>query len=153
MCNSLAPASVETKSLIVILMGPPGAGKGTHANSLSKELRLPHISTGDLFREYIRKQTPFGQKAKHFIDQGKLVPDDLVLDMLFERIGHSDCKNGYLLDLHFAVEDTVLVERITGRLACKHCNRPHHIKFDPPKKHGHCNDCAGPLYQRDDDRE
>src|SRR3989338_7936260 len=150
MCNSLAPASVETKSLIVILMGPPGAGKGTHANSLSKELRLPHISTGDLFREYIRKQTPFGQKAKHFIDQGKLVPDDLVLDMLFERIGHSDCKNGYLLDgfprtvaqaqafeqrvgdvsellaLHFAVEDTVLVERITGRLACKHCNRPHH---------------------------
>ncbi|MDE3046229.1 MAG: adenylate kinase [Verrucomicrobiota bacterium] len=163
--------------MVVILMGPPGAGKGTHAGPLSHELALPHISTGDLFRENIRNQTPLGLKAKEFIDQGKLVPDDLVLDMLFNRISKDDCKQGYLLDgfprtvaqaqafeqrlgssstllaLHFAVEDEALVERITGRLSCKQCSRPHHLKFDPPKAPGQCDSCGGPLYQRDDDRE
>ena len=171
------PASLEIKALVVVLMGPPGAGKGTHANPLSKELGLPHISTGDLFREHIRNQTPLGQKAKHFIDQGKLVPDGLVLDMLFERIAKKDCQNGYLLDgfprtvaqaeafgqrfgdggqlltLYFAVEDDALVERITGRIACKDCGKPHHLQFDPPKESGRCNGCRGPLYQRDDDKE
>jgi adenylate kinase len=165
----------KTKPLVLILMGPPGAGKGTHAGPLSEKLGLPHISTGDLFRENIRNQTPLGQKAKNFIDQGKLVPDELVLNMLFDRIQRPDCAHGYILDgfprtvaqaealdqrlkssqvlaLNFEIADEHLVERIVGRIACKTCGRPFHLKFDPPKEQGVCDACSGPLYQRDDDK-
>lgn len=162
--------------LVVILMGPPGAGKGTHAGPLSQYLGLPHISTGDLFRENIRNKTPLGLKAKGFIDQGHLVPDELVLDMLFDRVSKDDCKGGYILDgfprtipqakalnkrlgshrviaLNFNLHDAAIIERITGRIACKDCGRPYHKKFDPPKADMICDVCAGMLYQRDDDKE
>jgi adenylate kinase len=164
------------EAMILILMGPPGSGKGTHATPLSRTLSLPHISTGDLFRENIRNQTPLGIEAKKNIDQGKLVPDDLVLDMLFERIARPDCKNGYILDgfprtipqakaldeklkgqkviaLNFHLEDPLIIERVTGRIGCKGCGRPYHLKFDPPRHSGICDGCGSELLQRDDDRE
>ncbi|PIS03233.1 MAG: adenylate kinase [Chlamydiae bacterium CG10_big_fil_rev_8_21_14_0_10_42_34] len=166
----------ENKPLVIILMGPPGSGKGTHAGPLSQELHLPHISTGDLFREHIRGQTPLGVKAKEFIDKGQLVPDELVLDMLFDRVSRADCKGGYILDgfprtiaqakalderiesnkviaLNFNLPDSTIIERITGRIACKECGRPYHKKFDPPKKEMVCDLCNGQIYQRADDCE
>jgi adenylate kinase len=167
----------EDMPLVVILMGPPGAGKGTHAGPLSQYLGLPHISTGDLFRENIRKQTPLGVKAKSFMDKGHLVPDQLVLDMLFERVGKDDCKNGYILDgfprtmpqakaldqslakqhrivaLNFKLADPIIIERVTGRIACRDCGRPFHKKYDPPKQELTCDGCSGILIQRDDDKE
>lgn len=163
--------------MVIILMGPPGAGKGTHAGPLSQYLGLPHISTGDLFRENIRKQTLLGQKAKSYMDKGHLVPDELVLDMLFDRVSREDCKRGYILDgfprtipqaqaldqriqrdsrvvaLNFHLVDPVIVERITGRIACKDCGRPFHKKYDPPQQEMICDGCGGKLYQRDDDKE
>lgn len=167
----------EGKPLIVILMGPPGSGKGTHAGPLSQQVSLPHISTGDLFREHIRQETPLGVQAKNYIDKGNLVPDKLVLDVLFDRVSKEDCKNGYILDgfprtmaqakeldlrlgtenrviaLNFNLPDSVIIERVIGRIACKGCGRPFHKKFDPPKKEMLCDSCGGLLYQRADDRE
>jgi adenylate kinase len=156
-------------------MGPPGAGKGTHAAPLSQHLNIPPISTGDLFRENIRNQTPLGVKAKSFIEKGNLVPDELVLDMLFERVAKPDCKNGYILDgfprtipqaealdlrlqakviaLNFHLADSIIIERITGRIMCRSCGRPYHKKYDIPQKEMLCDECEVPLYQRDDDRE
>lgn len=168
--------SPASKPLVVILLGPPGAGKGTHAAPLSGQLGLPHISTGDLFREHIRNQTPLGKKAKEFIDAGKLVPDELVLDMLFDRISREDCKHGYILDgfprtlaqakaldarlksnqviaINFDVPDSAIVERVTGRMMCKDCGRPYHKTFEPPARAQICDSCGGTLYQRDDDKE
>ena len=163
------------KPLVVILMGPPAAGKGTQAATLSKHLGLPHISTGDLFRDNIRNKTPVGKLAKFYIDQGKLVPDQVVLDMLFERLTLEDCKGGYILDgfprtvdqakalnqylaaghewvvLNLNVDDSILIERITGRLVCKGCSKPYHKKNAPPSRENVCDCCGGMLYQRDDD--
>lgn len=168
----------EEPRLVIILMGPPGAGKGTHAVPLSEHLQIPHISTGDLFRENIRNQTPVGQKAKSYIDQGKLVPDEVVLNMVFARIGQADCKLGYILDgfprtvaqaqaldqrlrmhpcrviaVNLNVPDSLLIERISGRSACKSCGKPYHKTHTPPQNEGVCDSCKGTLYQRDDDRE
>jgi len=160
---------------VVLLLGPPGCGKGTQAAQMSSVLRLPHISTGDLFRDHIRKQTTLGKQAKTFIDAGKLVPDALVLDMLFERISSEDCKLGYLLDgfprtvpqaealqqrlgetpvvvLSFSLPDKVLIERIVGRLICA-CGKTYHRTFDPPQIPGFCNSCKQMLHQRPDDKE
>lgn len=172
--NNLSPSE---KPLVVILIGPPGAGKGTHAGPLSEQLHLPHISTGDLFREHIRNQSPLGKQAKSYMDQGNLVPDALVFDMLFLRIEHPDCAHGYILDgfprtlpqaqtlyakleskaqiiaLNFIIPDSALIQRITGRLMCKQCGRPYHKTFDPPPASNHCQSCEGDLYQRDDDKE
>ncbi len=165
------------KPLVVIFLGPPGAGKGTHAVPLSHELGIPHISTGDLFRGHIRGQSSLGLKVKHYLDQGNFVPDELVLEMLFDRIDQLDCKNGYILDgfprtllqaqvldrriknqsrivaLNFYLPDATIVERLTGRITCKECGYPHHKKYDPPVKEMICNVCGGALFQRDDDRE
>lgn len=174
--TSALSRSVVEKPLVIILMGPPGAGKGTHAKPLGAQLGLPHISTGDLFRENMRQNTPLGQKIKSFMDSGKLVPDELVLDMLFDRIGQVDCNHGYILDgfprtvpqaqaldqrlkscrviaVNLNVPDDLLVERISGRLACKECGKPYHKKYNPPVSNDHCDVCQGVLYQRDDDKE
>ncbi|MES2273622.1 MAG: adenylate kinase [Chlamydiota bacterium] len=162
--------------MVVILLGPPGAGKGTHAGPLSAKLKVPHISTGDLFRENIRNQTPLGKVARNYMDKGNLVPDEIVLNMLFERTCGADCQNGYILDgvprtlaqartlelhlkdhllvaLNFQISDAALIERIGGRIACKTCGRPYHKKYDPPRIETLCDHCGGEIYQRDDDRE
>ncbi len=163
--------------LCIILLGPPGSGKGTHAPALSTHLKIPHISTGDLFRHHISNQTSIGKKAKELIDQGLLVPDAVVLDMLFSRLAQEDCRNGAILDgvprtivqakaleeqlgsshrvvvLLIQINHDLLIERICGRLACKECGKTYHIKYDPPKQKGFCNACNGPLYQRTDDTE
>lgn len=175
--KTFAVEPADTLPLVVLLMGPPGAGKGTHASPLKEQLRLPHISTGDLFRENIRNQTALGVKAKEYMDQGQLVPDELVLDMLFSRVVQDDCKAGYILDgfprtiaqakaldqrlngshrvlvLNFNLPDKTIIERVTGRIACKDCGRPYHKLFDPPQKEMACDSCQGKLYQREDDRE
>jgi len=159
---------------VLILLGPPGAGKGTQAVRLSTALSLPHISTGDLFRENLSKNTALGKKAKGFMDAGQLVPDDLVIDMLFERVAKADCKPGYLLDgfprtvaqavaldarlgatepraINLVVPDAVLIDRLTGRWTCKACGHIHHERSSPPKQKGRCDQCGGELYQRSDD--
>lgn len=165
------------KPLVVILTGPPGSGKGTHASPLSKELQIPHISTGDLFREHIRGKTALGIEAKSYIDMGNLVPDELVVNMLFDRVLKADCKHGYILDgfprtiaqakaldlrlkneaqviaLNFQLDDATIIERITGRIGCGDCGRPYHKKFDPPQNKMICDSCSGTLIQRKDDRE
>jgi adenylate kinase len=160
---------------VVILLGPPGAGKGTQAARLSRELALPHISTGDLFRENRAKGTPLGLKVQEFMDSGRLVPDELVLDMLFDRVSRPDCGEGYLLDgfprtlpqaealerrlgssasvqaINLAVADAALLERMTGRRTCEKCGNIHHVKHAPPKVAGLCDKCGGTLVQRSDD--
>lgn len=160
---------------VLILFGPPGAGKGTQASRLSAALGLPHVSTGDLFREHRAKGTPLGLKAQKFMDAGQLVPDEVVLDMLFDRTSKADCKAGYLLDgfprtvpqaealaarlsktdrvsvLNLQVPDAVLLERITGRRSCKACSNVHHVRTAPPKTAGRCDKCGGELVQRTDD--
>jgi adenylate kinase len=170
-------SSMDHKPLVIILMGPPGAGKGTHASPLSQHLGFPHISTGDLFRNSIKTGTALGVLAKGYIDQGLLVPDELVLGILFQRVDQPDCKNGYILDgfprtiaqalkleehlknlarvvvLNFSLPDSILIERITGRLICKECALPFHKKFAKPKVDLCCDHCGGALYQRDDDKE
>lgn len=162
---------------VVILLGPPGAGKGTQAKRLASELSLPHVATGDLFRENLSQGTPLGERAKAFMNAGKLVPDELVMEMLFDRLSRSDAREGYLLDgvprtvpqaealeAHLAdadadmhqvlldVDDDVLVERATGRRVCRSCGNIHHVKHSPPAVEGRCDVCGGELYQRDDDR-
>lgn len=175
--HSLRPVVEIDQPMAIILLGPPGSGKGTHAPALSAYLKIPHISTGDLFRDNIRNKTPIGQKAQSFIDQGKLVPDDVVLDMLFCRLSHTDCQKGAILDgvprtiaqaeslnqklgkthrflvLLLNIDFNLLIERICGRIACKQCGRPYHKKYDPPKQTNLCDSCGGTLYQRIDDTE
>jgi adenylate kinase len=160
---------------IVILLGPPGSGKGTQAVRLSKAIGLPHISTGDLFRENLSKGTELGKRAKSYIDSGSLVPDALVLDMLFQRVAQPDAVKGYLLDgfprtlpqaealgkkladnahvvvLNLDVQDSVIFKRAEGRLTCKQCGNVYHRELSPPKTADVCDRCGGNLYQRPDD--
>ncbi len=175
--EGVAMSQAPSKPVIVILLGPPGAGKGTHASLLSEHLGLPHISTGDLFRSAVRSESPLGKKVQKFIDQGQLVPDEIVLDMLFQRLKESDCAQGCILDgcprtvaqakildgklkkhnriivLHFHIPDSILIERVIGRLVCKDCKRPYHETLDPPEEAGLCDLCGGELLSRSDDRE
>ncbi|MCK6448107.1 MAG: adenylate kinase [Planctomycetes bacterium] len=160
---------------VLILLGAPGAGKGTQAARLCAARSLAHISTGDLFRENLKKETPLGKRAKGFMDAGQLVPDDLVLEMLFDRVAKPDCQRGYLLDgfprtipqaealekrlgkparvtvLSLVVPEQVLIDRLTGRRTCKACNHIQHMLFSPPKVAGRCDKCGGELVQRSDD--
>ena len=161
---------------IVILMGAPGAGKGTQAKRLSASRGLVHISTGDLFRENLANETELGKKVKGTMESGELVPDELVLDMLFERVSRPDCEGGYLLDgfprtlpqaeafeqrlgadaelivPNLEVRAETIVRRASGRLICKPCGHIQHIEFSPPKVAGRCDECGGELIQRKDDQ-
>jgi adenylate kinase len=163
---------------VLILLGPPGAGKGTQAVSLSAQLGLRHVSTGDLFRDHLARSTELGQKVRGLMDRGELVPDDLVLDMLRDRVGLPDCEAGYLLDgfprtvpqaealelmiegrgaaraLSLEVPDDALVMRLTGRRICRaDGSHIHHATFSAPRQEGVCDTCGGELYQRNDDSE
>lgn len=162
---------------VVILFGPPGAGKGTQALRLAAALSLPHVSTGDILRANREQGTALGGRAQEFMDAGKLVPDDLVLDLLFDRVAKKDCARGYLLDgfprtvaqaeeltrrlpkdaavqvVNLSVSDRSLVERITGRRICRSCKNIYHAKTAPPKVAGRCDKCGGELEQRVDDTE
>ncbi len=162
-------------ALVVVLLGAPGAGKGTQAARLSQARALPHVSTGDLLRDHVKRGTPLGAQAKGFMDKGEYVPDVLVLDMLSERVTAPDCREGYVLDgfprtevqaraleqrlgsqdqmvvVDLEVSDESIIERAAGRLSCKQCGRVYHRKNAPPKASGVCDACGGELYQRSDD--
>ncbi len=166
---------VKERALVIILLGAPGSGKGTQSVEISHSFNLPHISTGDLFRENIKNQTEIGQKVKSYLDKGALVPDELVFDILFARISKADCSKGYILDgfprttlqahkledllsssVHFAifnlvVDDSAVIKRLSGRLVCKKCSRVFHKDSTPPKIEGVCDVCGEELYQRSDD--
>lgn len=174
--NANNKVDMEQKQQVIILLGPPGSGKGTQATRVTKELNIPHISTGDLFRANIKNSTDLGKKAQEYMNAGKLVPDSLVLDMLYDRIKKEDCAKGYLLDgfprtiaqaeafkektketsnysvINLSVADGEIVKRITGRLMCKGCQAIYHKSFSPPAKVDVCDSCDKELYQRDDDK-
>lgn len=157
----------------LVLLGAPGAGKGTQAAILAKEFNIPAISTGHIIRNAIAEKTPVGIEAKGYIDRGELVPDSMVVEMVKERIKDDDCKNGYILDgfprtisqaeimetmpisvdlvIEICVDENVIVERLTGRRECKKCGASYHIENNPPKESGICDRCASPLIRRDDD--
>lgn len=163
----------------IILLGAPGAGKGTNAKHICASYNIPHISTGDMFREAIKNKTPLGELANSYISKGALVPDDVTIGLVKERLSKDDCKDGYLLDgfprtiaqaealenigkelnrevkyvINFVVPENILVERITGRRVCSKCGAPYHIKNMPPKVEGKCDLCGGDLIQRKDDNE
>ena len=157
----------------LILLGAPGAGKGTQAEFISKELGIPTISTGNMLREAIQNQTPIGLEAKRFMDNGQLVPDDVIIGIVRERVARDDCGNGYILDgvprtipqakameelgvtidkaLSIEVDDETIVERMSGRRTCKKCSRTYHVVNNPPKTEGICDSCGGELQIRKDD--
>lgn len=163
----------------LMLLGPPGAGKGTQAESISREFDIPHISTGDIFRENIKQGTELGRKAQSYMNQGLLVPDELVVDLVKDRLLKEDCVKGFLLDgfprtipqadaldaelskmerkldraINIQVKKEVLIERAVGRRVCKSCGAAFHIKFKPSEIEGVCDRCGGELQQRKDDLE
>ena len=163
----------------LVFLGPPGAGKGTQSEKLSRELNIPHISTGDIFRENIKKQTDLGLKAKEYMDKGLLVPDRIVVEIIKDRLQESDCNKGFILDgfprtveqaksldetlgemglvldcvINIDVPSNELISRLTGRRVCKECGTIYHIKYNPPKSEGICSSCGGTLIQRDDDEK
>lgn len=162
----------------IIMLGAPGAGKGTQAKMISEKYQVPHISTGDIFRANIKNNTPLGQKAKGYMDQGLLVPDELVVDLVVDRLAQEDCKKGYVLDgfprtipqaeslskalealgekidyaLNIEVPNDVIMNRMTGRRACVNCGATYHLVTIPPKKEGICDVCGSELILRDDDK-
>lgn len=164
--------------MIIIMLGAPGAGKGTQAARIAETYHIPHISTGDIFRANIKGGTELGKKAKSYMDAGKLVPDELVCDLVADRIAQDDCKDGCILDgfprtipqaesldkavarmntkVDFAVNvdvpDEVIVERMSGRRACLKCGATYHVAYKPPKKEGICDVCGSELVLREDDK-
>ncbi|MFX3631214.1 MAG: adenylate kinase [Candidatus Pristimantibacillus sp.] len=163
----------------ILFMGPPGAGKGTQAERIVDEFGIPHISTGDAFRLAMKQGTPLGLKAKEFVDQGLLVPDEITNGIVKERLALDDCNKGFLLDgfprtlqqaaaldqmlselnrsidhvVNLKVDRGLLLARLTGRRICKACGSTYHVMFNPPKQEGVCDKCSGELYQRSDDTE
>ena len=162
----------------IIMLGAPGAGKGTQAKKIAEKYQIPHISTGDIFRANIKGGTELGMKAKTFMDQGMLVPDEITIGMLMDRIGQEDCINGYVLDgfprtipqaesltkalaergekvdyaINVDVPDENIINRMSGRRACLGCGATYHITFNPPVKEGICDTCGQELVLRDDDK-
>lgn len=158
----------------LVFFGPPGAGKGTIAVKLAEQLGIPHISTGDLFRAAIKNQTELGVKVKAILDSGALVPDEVTVDLVRERISEDDTKSGYILDgfprtipqaealagidsidavINFAVDEPIIIARLSGRRTCSKCGFIHHVEYLPPKQEGICDRCGGELIQREDDSE
>ncbi|MBN2028191.1 MAG: adenylate kinase [Actinobacteria bacterium] len=163
----------------LILLGPPGAGKGTQAERISARYSIPHISTGDIFRENLKEGTELGLKAREYMDRGELVPDGLVIDIVRDRLEKPDCRDGFILDgfprtvaqadalkdilaamgipldhvLNIKVPRDVVVKRLTARRTCRSCGSIYHLIYDPPEEEGVCDDCGGELYRRDDDSE
>ena len=164
--------------MYILLMGPPGAGKGTQAERLIEKYGIPQISTGDMFRAAVKEQTPLGLEAKKYMDNGQLVPDAVTIGIVRERLAKDDCKKGFILDgfprttsqavsldailsdlgikldgvINIAVPDEELVRRTTGRLICLSCGETYHLTSKPPKENGVCDKDGGELYQRDDDK-
>ena len=162
----------------LIMLGAPGAGKGTQAKKIAEKYQIPHISTGDIFRANIKGQTELGMKAKSFMDQGMLVPDEITIGMLLDRIHEADCAGGYVLDgfprtipqaesltkalaemgtgidyaINVDVPDDYIVSRMSGRRACLNCGATYHVAFNPPKTENVCNTCGQSLVLRDDDK-
>lgn len=158
----------------LILLGPPGAGKGTQAEILSRDLHIPTISTGNILRAAVKAGTPIGLKAKSYMDAGKLVPDEVIIGIIQERMAEADCANGFILDgvprtiaqaealeahgivfdhvLSLEISDEAIVERMDGRRVCGHCGTPFHLSSNPPKQAGVCDLCGGELIERDDDK-
>jgi adenylate kinase len=165
--------------MYIIMLGAPGAGKGTQADILSQEMDLPHIASGDLFRQALEKKTEVGLLAKSYMNKGELVPDEITIKMVLERINQPDCASGCLLDgfprtlhqarvldealreqgktidkaIYIEVPNAELVKRLSGRRLCRVCQTPYHVISSPPKTPGKCDKCGGELYQRSDDRE
>ena len=161
----------------IIMLGAPGAGKGTHAKKITEKFGITAISTGDIFRENIKNGTELGKKAKEYMDAGNLVPDELVCDLVVDRLKQDDCKNGYILDgfprtipqaealtaalakdddaidyaLEIFLEDQAIIDRMSGRRVCKSCGATYHVVTIPPKTEGVCDECDGELIVRDDD--
>ena len=162
----------------IVMLGAPGAGKGTQADKIAEKYTLPHISTGDIFRKNIKEGTELGKEAKSYMDAGKLVPDELTVRLLLDRVANDDCKNGYILDgfprtipqaealdaeltklgekIDFAINvdvpDENIIGRMSGRRACPKCGATYHIRHLPPKKEGICDSCETELVIRDDDK-
>ncbi len=163
----------------LILLGPPGAGKGTQAVRLVKHYGIPQISTGDILRKAVKDGTELGALAKKYMDKGELVPDEVVIGIIRDRITEPDCEKGYILDgfprtiaqaealdemlekmgaridhvVNISVADEEIIKRLTGRRTCSNCGAGYHVLFDPPKQEGICDKCGGKLIQRDDDKE
>jgi adenylate kinase len=170
---------MEMMPVKIVLLGPPGAGKGTQAKSISNRYSIPHISTGDIFRSNISENTPLGVEAKKYMDNGQLVPDEVTINMVKDRLQQDDCKNGYLLDgfprtvhqaealqeflqerqetidtaLLIEVPMNFILERMTGRRVCPSCGASYHMKFNPTKIQGKCDVCGSDVIQRKDDSE
>lgn len=162
----------------IIMVGAPGAGKGTQAKRIAEKYDIPHVSTGDIFRANLKEGTELGLKAKVYMDQGALVPDEITIGMLMDRIHQADCKNGYVLDgfprnipqaealtraldasgesmdavIDINVPDDNIMERMSGRRLCRKCGEGYHTVFNPPRADGVCDVCGGELYMRDDDQ-
>lgn len=163
----------------LVLMGAPGSGKGTQAKLLGERINVPHISSGDILRDAIERNTSLGMQAKAYIDRGDLVPDDVLLGMMADRLGQGDCRQGFVLDgfprtlpqaealaalldrlgarldrvVWMRVPTAELLRRLSGRRSCKQCGSSYHLAFDPPRREGICDKCGGALFQRPDDRE
>ncbi|MDR1061064.1 MAG: adenylate kinase [Clostridiales bacterium] len=161
----------------IVLLGAPGAGKGTQAENISRKYGIPQISTGDIFRQNIKDGTPLGAKAKAYMDAGQLVPDELTISLVTDRLKLDDCKNGYILDgfprniaqaealdgylagagqrlsavLSISVADQAIVDRLSGRRVCPACGKTYHVAYNPPKSAGACDRCGGAVVQRPDD--
>lgn len=167
----------STQPLFVVMLGAPGAGKGTQARMLSEALGIPQVSTGDIFRENLKNQTPLGLLAKKYMDSGALVPDDVTISMVMDRLSRPDCLGGAVLDGFprtltqaaaldqalaakdlqvrvvplLEVSDDAVINRLAGRRVCRNCQAMYHIDFNPPKVEGKCDKCGGELYRRADD--